>query len=1016
MQLKYGDLTNADIELADPESLRLHIRRLQKENATIREKGPDIAGQDLQILDLLDRVGKAVVSELNLERAVQAVTDVATEVTGAQFGAFFYNVLNPDGESYMLYTLSGVDRSAFSKFPMPRNTAVFAPTFNGEGIVRSADIMADPRYGKSEPHYGMPNGHLPVRSYLASPVISRSGEVLGGLFFGHSDVGVFTESSEKLLSAVVSQAAIAIDNSKLFQAAEREIQERKSIEAVLRQKEEQLRLASDFGQVGFWDVNHVTGEVYWDERCRAMFGIFDSRPLTLDDFYKGLHPDDVAMTDLAYAAALNPELREFYDVEYRTVGTEDGIERWVSAKGRGVFDGDGTCLRSLGTVVDITSRKRAEEQLRLATDAGEVGFWDLDHVNGTAFWDERCRALFGVSDTFHVDHSTFQKGLHPDDLDEAMRAFAAAIDPGIRAYYNVEYRTVGLEDRKIRWVQARGRGIFDEDGRCVRSVGTVIDISVRKQAELALRELNETLEGRIAEALESRRLLADIVETTDAFIQVADLNFNWLAINRASADEFERIFGVRPKAGDNMLTILKHLPDHQAAVRAVWQRALAGEEFTDILEFGDSGRDRRAYEMKYNSLRDPSGKLIGAYQFVYDVTERLEAQSRLVEAEEHLRQSQKMEAVGQLTGGIAHDFNNMLAVVMGSIELLDRRYGHGDPRAKRLLDNAAEGAKRAANLTQRLLAFSRQQPLRPARIDVNKLVSGMSDLLRHSLGGEIRLETVLAGGLWPVQADPNQLESVILNLGVNARDAMPSGGHLTIETQNAHLDQRYAGEHMGVPAGQYVLVAVTDTGTGMPPEVIEKAFEPFFTTKAVGKGTGLGLSQVYGFVKQSGGHVKIYSEMGRGTTIKLYLPRDFSVGTSTADETIQGHMETAEPNEVILVVDDEPTVRQFSVDALIELGYRVVGAEGAVQALDLLDMHPEIKLLFTDIAMPDKNGRQLADEARLSRPDLKVLYTTGYTRNAVVHNGVVDAGVELIGKPFTIDELAARVRSMFDSQ
>ncbi|EGF90840.1 histidine kinase-, DNA gyrase B-, and HSP90-like ATPase family protein [Asticcacaulis biprosthecium C19] len=282
------------------------------------------------------------------------------------------------------------------------------------------------------------------------------------------------------------------------------------------------------------------------------------------------------------------------------------------------------------------------------------------------------------------------------------------------------------------------------------------------------------------------------------------------------------------------------------------------------------------------------------------------------------------------------------------------------------------------------------------------------------MGSAIRLETVLAGGLWSVHADPNQLENVILNLGVNARDAMAEGGRLTIETQNAHLDERYAARHMGVPAGQYVLIAISDTGEGMPPEVVAKAFDPFFTTKAVGKGTGLGLSQVYGFVKQSGGHVKIYSEVGEGTTVKIYLPRFIG---AAEDEVVTdvSDLPLGEEQEVVLVVDDEPAVRQFSCDALVELGYRVLEADGAVRALAMLEAQPEVSLLFTDIVMPETNGRKLADAARVLRPDLKVLYTTGYTRNAVVHNGVLDPGVELIGKPFTIEQLAAKVRQVLDS-
>jgi CheY-like chemotaxis protein len=304
--------------------------------------------------------------------------------------------------------------------------------------------------------------------------------------------------------------------------------------------------------------------------------------------------------------------------------------------------------------------------------------------------------------------------------------------------------------------------------------------------------------------------------------------------------------------------------------------------------------------------------------------------------------------------------------------------------------------------------------LQPEAIDANKLVAGMSDLLRHSIGTDIRLETVLAGGLWRTHADPNQLENIVLNLAVNARDAMPDGGRLTIETQNAHLDDRYVASQPGTLAGQYVLIAVTDTGTGMSANVIEKAFDPFFTTKAVGKGTGLGLSQVYGFVKQSGGHVKIYSELGQGTTIKIYLPR-LLVGAeenSGVDEKLA--LPLGDQGEVVLVVEDETEVRRFTVEVLSELGYRVLEAEGAANALRLLDLHPEIVLLFTDVVMPDVNGAKLAEEARRRRPGLKVLFTTGYTRNAIVHNGVLDAGVEMIGKPFTLDALAAKVRLVLE--
>jgi CheY-like chemotaxis protein len=311
------------------------------------------------------------------------------------------------------------------------------------------------------------------------------------------------------------------------------------------------------------------------------------------------------------------------------------------------------------------------------------------------------------------------------------------------------------------------------------------------------------------------------------------------------------------------------------------------------------------------------------------------------------------------------------------------------------------------------LAFSRQQALTPESIDPNKFVSGLSDLLRRTLGEAVQIEIVLAGGLWKTHADANQLESAVLNLSINARDAMPDGGKLTIETLNAHLDEHYAAQHVEVPAGQYVLIAVTDTGMGMPPDVVSRAFDPFFTTKEIGKGTGLGLSQVFGFVKQSGGHIKIYSEVGQGTTVKLYLPR-FIGSEQVAEESARPNRAAGNPSESILVVEDEERVRSLTVGCLRELGYTVQHADSAAAALRILDADPAIRLLFTDIVMPEINGRKLADEALRRRPELRVLFTTGYTRNAIVHNGVLDPGVHLIGKPFTIDQLAAKVRDILD--
>ena len=424
----------------------------------------------------------------------------------------------------------------------------------------------------------------------------------------------------------------------------------------------------------------------------------------------------------------------------------------------------------------------------------------------------------------------------------------------------------------------------------------------------------------------------------------------------------------------------------------------------------DNEQRRRMNDLLETRVAERTAELQAANQKL-----REEVQSR-TEAEALIRQMQKMEAVGQLTGGIAHDFNNMLAIIVGSLDMAKKYYERNPAKAATAIDHAMEGAKRAAELTARLLAFSRQQPLDPRPVDANKLVGSMSEMLTRTLGGNVRMETVLAGGLWRMFADPPQLESAILNLCVNGRDAMPDGGKITLETMNAHLDDTYAASHAEVRSGQYVAIAVTDSGTGMTPDVMSRAFDPFFTTKKPGQGTGLGLSQVYGFAKQSGGHVKLYSEIGQGTTVKLYLPR--YVGEDETAELTALPMRPLEGSatEVILVVEDEDRVREMSIQLLRDLGYTVIHASDAKQALAMIDSNAQFDLLFTDVVMPDMNGKQLADRIREQRPGIKVLYTTGYTRNAVIHNGMLDRDVSFLPKPFTIQQLATKIRQVLEQK
>jgi PAS domain S-box-containing protein len=406
-------------------------------------------------------------------------------------------------------------------------------------------------------------------------------------------------------------------------------------------------------------------------------------------------------------------------------------------------------------------------------------------------------------------------------------------------------------------------------------------------------------------------------------------------------------------------------------------------------------------------VTDQKGQFIGFFKVTRDITVRREQEDELQRVRAALAQSQKMEAVGQLTGGIAHDFNNLLTAVLGNIELIEQDGCSDDERIRRLAGAARHAAQRGATLTERLLAFSRRQALRPQSTDVNQLVCATSELLRSTLGERITIETILPSGLWLTLVDPNQLENALINLALNARDAMPDGGTLTIETENVDLNEEYKAAHPEVGVGQYVMLEITDTGTGMSAEVIGRAFEPFFTTKPIGEGTGLGLSQVYGFVGQSKGHITLDSEPGAGTSVKIYLPRLLGVEeTAVAAPAVA---ELAPMPATLLVVEDDGDVRKYIVSALTRLGYGVLEAAEASIALSLIDCHPEVDLLLTDIGLPGINGRQLADEASRRHPGIKILFISGYAKDVIVHNGVLDPGVELLSKPFTMTSLAQKI-------
>jgi len=659
-----------------------------------------------------------------------------------------------------------------------------------------------------------------------------------------------------------------------------------------------------------------------------------------------------------------------------------------------------------------TALAESEERYRTLFNSIDEGFCIIEFFDGPHG---------PLSDYIHIEANPAY-ALHagiPNVVGQKVREMVPNEADGWVELYGDVLRS-GAPIRFERELVATGRHLelaaFRVEPATRRQVAVLFqDITARKRAEAALQEINDTLEARVVAALAERKLLADIVEGTNAFVQVVDMQFRLIAINGAAVQEFERIFDVRPKVGDHLLELFQDLPEHRSAVRAVWSRALAGEEFVAVDEFGDVSRNRRFYEMRFSVLRDATGEQIGAYQFAYDVTDRLREQARLREAEEALRQSQKMEAVGQLTGGIAHDFNNLLTGIMGSLEMLQTRLRQGRFSDVVRYVAAAQGAsKRAAALTHRLLAFSRRQTLDPKPTDVNRLAMGMEELVRRTVGPQITLEVVTAAGLWPALIDSPQLESALLNLCINARDAMPEGGRITIETANKWLDDRAARER-DLPPGQYISLCVTDTGTGMTPDVIEHAFDPFFTTKPIGQGTGLGLSMVYGFARQSGGQVRIYSELGEGTTMCLYFPRHYVGEAEPADPDQRGAPMASSTGQTILVVDDEPTIRMLVMEVLDERGYAVIEAKDGPTGLAALQSNARIDLLITDVGLPGgMNGRQLADAARATRPGLKILFITGYAENAILSSGQLAPGMQVLTKPFDVEALAGRVTEMVE--
>ncbi|AWN55698.1 hybrid sensor histidine kinase/response regulator [Methylobacterium sp. 17Sr1-1] len=801
----------------------------------------------------------------------------------------------------------------------------------------------------------------------------------------------------RLVHTRIISAPRLLDDQVIWDGLHLDDTARRRAEERLRESEARLRLATEAAEIGLWDVDVVGDTLYWPARVKAMFGISPKVPVTMDDYYAGVHPDDRDATLAAYAAAADPARRAVYDVEYRTVGKEDGLVRWVAAKGRGLF-ADGACIRVVGTAMDITARKQAEaalrdseEQFRVLSQVLPNFVWSTDAQGRATWFNERVYAYAGLAPGT-LDAAGWQAIIHPDDLARVAADWRAAVEGS--GAYQCEYR-LRRGDGTYRWFLARAQPVLSADGAVARWVGTSTDIDDQKRMMAELVRFNETLEQRVAErTAEHDRVWRN---SRDLLVVIgAD------GIFRSVNPAWEAILGHKPAevVGRSFLDFL--VPEDAAATSAALESAVAARHLTN---FENRFRHRDGTPRWLSWHTSVEGGLVFASG--RDVTAEKAQASALAQAEEALRQSQKLEAVGQLTGGVAHDFNNLLTIIRSSVDFL-RRPDLPEARRSRYLTAVSETVDRAAKLTSQLLAFARRQALKPETLNVGARLRLVADLIDTVTGARITVVTQVPDHPCFVRVDASQFETALVNMAVNARDAMEGAGTLTL-TLACGVDLPPIRGHAGAQ-GPFAAVSLRDTGSGIAPELLPRVFEPFFTTKEVGRGTGLGLSQVFGFAKQSGGDVSVESEPGRGTVFTLYLPEveaEFAAGEEA------GETAPVDPGGIgqrVLVVEDNLEVGRFATQILEDLGYATTWAVNAEDALEKLGPDGAgFDVVFSDVVMPGMGGIELARLLARRLPRLPVVLASGYS-HVLAQDGA--HGFDLLHKPYSAEQVSRILRKV----